>query len=174
MQACEQPPTSYFCHSSYTLPAATPRAPRAPLPPRQPRRSQTDAPQIQMPQVRLGGRRGGRQLEGGGPRITQYPRRSVAGAGENPGRGRGGGRPGACGTRCPATAARRLPFTTLSVVDNLGSIALGSDISSRRGTATRRSSVLLHTDRTCGPDARRRRRRRAAHRSAEVWALRWL
>lgn len=27
MQACEQPPTSYFCHSSYTLPATTPRAP---------------------------------------------------------------------------------------------------------------------------------------------------
>lgn len=27
MQACEQPPTSYFCHSSYTLPATTPGAP---------------------------------------------------------------------------------------------------------------------------------------------------
>ena len=85
--------------------------------------------------------------ERGDLRVAQYPRRSVAGARREPQAGGGeASLPGACGTRCTqAIAARRLPFTTLSVVDNLGSIALGSDISSRRGTATRCSSVLLHT-----------------------------
>ena len=36
MQAREQPPTSYFCHSSYTLPATNPPPTGAPTPHRPP------------------------------------------------------------------------------------------------------------------------------------------
>jgi len=67
-----------------------------------------------------------------------------------------------------------ITFTTLSVVDNLGSIALGSDISSRRGTATRCSSVLMHTP--TGPAGQTLNAAAAALQTArlEVWALSWL
>lgn len=100
----------------------------------------------------------------------------MAGARREPEAGGGeASREGSCGTRCTrATAARRLPFTTLSVVDNLGSIALGSDISSRRGTATRCSSVLMHTP--TGPAGQTLNAAAAALQTArlEVWALSWL
>lgn len=110
----------------------------------------------------------GRRGEGGGSRVAQYPRRSVPGAGRGEprtgvlwGEGRPESHPSACGTGCTrGDHGAPLPFTTLSVVDNLGSIALGSDISSRRGTATRCSSVrpIAHPDRTGGPDTQRGRR----------------
>lgn len=121
-----------------------------------------------MPPLGPGGRCGGRARRRRGSPLAGDPRRSPALAGEGqPGRGRGGRSPAALGAP-RAAAALRLPFTTLSVVDNLGSIALGSDISSHRegGTATRCSSrPTAHPDRTGGPDTQRRRRR-AANRSA--------
>lgn len=164
---CQQPPPG--------RPLSPPPPPRPPPPGSS--HLPTDAPANKnAPQEARGGRPGGRARARGGRglhNILEGPRLE---RGESPGRGRGGeaSRPGACGTRCTrTTAARRLPFTTLSVVDNLGSIALGSDISSRPGTATRCSSVRLHTPTGQAGQTLERRRRRAAHRSLEVWALSW-
>ncbi|XP_070471417.1 serine/arginine repetitive matrix protein 1-like [Equus przewalskii] len=128
---CQQPPPgapSRRRHPRRRLPAAQPFAKRRPRPQKCP--------------PRAGWVAWGQGARGRGSRVAQYPRRSAAGAEAGAGEGR---EPPGAAARPPGAAARSLPFTTLSVVDNLGSIALGSDISSRRSTATRCSSVRLHT-----------------------------